>query len=537
MAAQPDYEGVAVGTGFGGLYSLYLLKQLGLKAKGLESAADVGGTWFCNRYPGARSDVTSDTYRYSNLVDKELLDQSEWSHNYLTQPELQSYFQEVARKHDLYSLISFNTELKAAHWDEETNLWRLHVSTGEKFTTRYLITGIGILHKPSLPDIPGLDTFKGQATHSSKWTPDIKWEGKRIAVIGSGASGVQLVSALGEQAKELTHFIRHAQYVLPAQLRAVLPEERKSINESYDQLWEGVFNSAVGFGFHEPTRTTLSVSPEERHKIFQELWDQGSGFRFLFGGFSDVASDEAANKEAIKFIHEKIKETVQDPKKAEVLLSKDWFARRPLTDDKYYERFNQDNVSAVDIKKNPITSIIPEGIQTADGRVHEVDLIVFATGFDAVDGTYFHIDFRGRNGQTLRKNWADGPRSHTGITTASFPNLFFVNGPGVPFANNPPVAEESARFAVDLIARAENLRKDKKGAGVVESTKAADEKWYEKCLEVAKSTLFSRTPSWFFGENIAGRAVAPRFYFGGIAGWKKEMDDVKQRDYAGFEFR
>ncbi|KAI5360673.1 Putative flavin monooxygenase, FAD/NAD(P)-binding domain superfamily [Septoria linicola] len=539
MTAQPDYEGVAVGTGFGGLYALYLLKQLGLKVRGIESAPDVGGTWYWNRYPGARSDVTSDTYRYSNVFDNELLLTHDWPHNYLTQPELQSYFQAVARKHELYPLISFNSDLKAAHWDDEDGFWKLEISTGEKFTTRYLVTSIGILHKPKIPDIPGLDTFKGQITHSSKWTPEIEWEGKRVAVIGSGASGVQLTSALAEKAKELTQFIRHAQYVLPAQLRPVSPDERKSINDKYDKIWEDVWNSAVGFGFDEPARPALSVSAEERHKIFQDLWDQGSGFRFLFGGFSDLATDEAANKEAINFIHNKIKETVKDLKKAEVLLSNDWFARRPLTDDNYYERFNQDNVHAVDITKNPIVSVVPEGIKTADGQLHEFDLIVFATGFDSVDGSYFRIDFRGLHNTSLPTHWSLGPHSHTGATTSLFPNLFFVNGPGVPFANNPPVTEESARFAADLIARAEEKRKDGSGRfkGIVESTQEADEKWLETMRVVAGQTLFARTGSWFFGENVEGRVKSPRFYFGGIGNWRREMKRVKEEGYEGFVFR
>jgi cyclohexanone monooxygenase len=216
---------------------------------------------------------------------------------------------------------------------------------------RYLVTAIGITHQKNVPDIPGLSIFRGQVTHSSTWTPDIRYENKRIAVIGSGASGVQLVSSLSEKANVLTHFIRHAQYVLPAAYRPVSKEERLLINQRYDNIWHDVFASSVGFGFPEPNRPTLSVSPEDREQIFQDLWDQGSGFRFLFGGFSDIATDEAANKEAIRFIHRKIKEIVKDPQKAEVLTSTDWFARRPLTDDKYYDRFNQDNVFAVDLRR------------------------------------------------------------------------------------------------------------------------------------------------------------------------------------------
>jgi cyclohexanone monooxygenase len=534
MTGTKYHDALVVGTGFGGLYELYLLKQLGLDVIAIDTAADVGGTWFFNRYPGARSDVESHVYRYS--WDKDLLQNSPWPHNYLLQPELLTYFQEVAHKHDLYKHIQFSTSLESATWDDDNDLWKVKFSTGEVLNVRYIVTAIGILHKKNVPDIPGVDDFKGQVTHSSTWTPEIQYENKRIAVIGSGASGVQLVGALSEKAQDLTHFIRHAQYVLPAAYRPVSAEERKLTNDRYEKIWNDVFASQVGFGFSEPNRPTLSVSPEDRETIFQDLWEQGSGFRFLFGGFSDLATDEAANKEAINFIHKKIKEIVKDPQKADVLTSSDWFARRPLTDDNYYSRFNQDNVSAVDLKKTPIKSIVSKGIETADGKVHEVDLIVFATGFDATDGSYFAIDFRGRKGKSLKDHWVEGPRTHIAATTSEFPNLFFVNGPGAPFANNPPVAEVTARFAADLIAHAEEIRKKGTGTGVVESTKEADEKWLEASKQVANLTLFPKTPSWFFGENIPGRTVGPRFYFGGIGRFRAAIADSIANGYSGFSF-
>ncbi|KAF2021451.1 cyclohexanone monooxygenase, variant 1 [Aaosphaeria arxii CBS 175.79] len=534
MTVSKHHDALVVGTGFGGLYELYLLKQLGLDVVAIDSATDVGGTWHWNRYPGARSDVDSQTYRYS--WDKELLQTSKWSHNYLTQPELEEYFQGIARKHDLYPHIRFETELKHANWNDQKNVWEVGTSAGDEFTVRYLVTAIGILHRKNIPQVPGLETFKGRVVHSSSWKPDVEWEGKRIGVIGSGASGVQLVGALAEHAKSLEHFIRHPQYVLPAALRPVSPEERKAINENYDKLWHSVFASSLGFGFPEPNRPVFSVSAKDREHIFQDLWDEGSGFRFMFGGFSDLATDEAANKEAINFIHRKIKEIVKDPETAEVLLSKDWFARRPLTDDKYYYRFNQENVSAVDLKKTPITSIESGGIKTSDGKLHELDLIVFATGFNATDGSYFAIDIKGRDGLSLRDHWSEAPRTHLGAATSKFPNLFFVNGPGAAFANNAPVTETGASFAADLIARAEEYRKEGKGNGVIESTKEADEQWFETITTVANQTLFSKTPSWFFGENVEGGAVAPRFFFGGIGRLRAAIAHEQEQGYPGFQF-
>ncbi|KAF2657686.1 cyclohexanone monooxygenase, variant 1 [Lophiostoma macrostomum CBS 122681] len=535
-APEHNYDALVVGTGFGGLYSLYLLKQLGLSVRGLETASDVGGTWFWNRYPGARSDIHSHVYRYS--WDKELLQTSPWPNNYLHQPEVLAYFQEVARKHALYPLIQFNTELTGADWDEERNVWRAKASSGETFVVRYLVTAVGILHHKNVPQFSGLDEFKGKVVHSSAWDSDIEWEGKRVAVIGSGASGIQIVSKLSEKAQTLTHFIRHAQYVIPSRFRAVSAEERKRINEQYEKIWHDVFLSNTAFGFVEPGRPTLSLAPEDRETVFEDLWKEGNGFRFLFAGFSDLATDEGGNKAAIDFIHRKIKETVKDPQKAEVLTSSDWFARRPLTDDHYYERFNQGNVFAVDVKKTPIRKITVEGIQTDDGTLHPVDLIVLATGFDAVDGSYTRLDLKGRDGISIKAHWeAEGPKSHIGASTSKFPNLFFVNGPGAVFANNPPVAEEGARFARDIIARAEEVRTKEGGVGVVENSVEAENKWQATIEQVAQATLFSKTPSWFFGENIPGKQVAPRFFFGGLGRFRAAIAEEKAGGYKGFQFR
>ncbi|EHY57983.1 Phenazine N-monooxygenase PhzNO1 [Exophiala dermatitidis] len=540
MGKERTHDALVIGTGFGGLYALYLLKQQGLDVKAIDTASDVGGTWYWNRYPGARSDVESHVYRYS--WDKELLlDKTLWTKNYLTQPELESYFQKVARKHDLYRHIQFNTDLVAAHWDNTAKLWIARTSSGDIFKVRYLIGAVGNLYKPNLPDWPGLDnnTFRGQIVHSSQWNPrEHNHIDKRVAVVGSGASGVQLVGALAEKAKTLTHFIRHAQFVLPASLRTVSDVERQTINDNYDRIWRQVFTSLSGMGFPEPARTVASVSPEDREAIFQDLWIQGSGFRFLFGGFSDLVTDEKANQAAIDFIHRKIDSIVTDPKKAQVLKSTDWFARRPLTDDQYYNRFNQDNVFAVDLKQTPIVRLHADSIETADGKKHQVDLIVLATGFDAADGTYYRIDIRGKDGTTLKDHWSQGPKTHHGVSTSKFPNLFFVNGPGAPFASNPPVTEEGARFIADLIARAEAHRTTT-GSGtdnvVIESTRDAEDAYTKDLHDAADPTLFPRTKSWFFGENIPGRHVAPRFYFGGLSRYRAALADIRERGYAGFD--
>ena len=535
MTAERHHDALVVGTGFAGLYALYLIKQLGLDVCSIEAAPDVGGTWYWNRYPGCRSDVESYVYRYS--WDKEHLQTSEWKNNYLTQPELLAYFQEVARKHGLYPLIQFNTVLTEAAWDEQCGLWVVKTGTGDVFHVRYLITAIGLLHKKKMPDIPGLDEFKGQIIHSAAWTPQIEYKNKDIAVIGSGASGVQLVGSLGEHAKSLTHFIRHAQYVLPAALRQVDESERQSINARYDEIWKQVFTSTAGFGFPEPARPVFSVSAADRESIFQKLWDEGNGFRFLFGGFSDLLVDEAANREAIKFIHKKIREIVKDPRKVEVLSSSDWFARRPLTDDFYYKRFTQDNIQAFDTSTNPITAITVDGIQTADGSMHNADLIVFATGFDAIDGSYSVVDIKGHKSKSLQEKWAEDCKTNVGIMTSEFSNLLIVNGPGAPFSNNPPASEEGARFVADLIARAEETRRGGKGTGIIESMPEAENQWFEEMEKVLMATLISKTPSWVSaGEIVPGERVSPRLYFGGLSRYRAKLADIRLQGYPGFSF-
>ena len=289
-------------------------------------------------------------------------------------------------------------------------------------------------------------------------------------------------------------------------------------------------------GFPEPARPTFSVSPEDRETIFEDLWNEGSGFRFLFGGFSDIFANPDANREAIKFIHRKIHEIVKDEKKAAPLISSDFFARRPLTDDKYYARFAQDNVAAVDLKKTPIESITPTGIKTSDGTEYPLDLIVFATGFDSVEGSHLRINFRGQKGKVLKDYWADGPKTYLGAESAGFPNLFFVNGPGAAFANNPPVSEEGARFAASLIAHSEELRKRGVTQGTVSSTEEADNQWRDEINKVSDATLFSKTPSWFYGQNVPGKHVAARFYFGGLAHFRALLAESRAKGFPGFKF-
>lgn len=574
-----DHTALVVGTGFGGLYALHLLRHdLGLDAVAVDAAGDVGGTWHWNRYPGARSDVESHVYRYS--WDRDLLQDGDWKNNYIAQPEIEEYFRDVTKRYGLYPFIRFRTELVGLEWEDEDEdegegagadakgagskgggAWRVHLKTttadGTETTkptttttterVRYVVAALGILSKPNIPRVPGLDEFArapGRTlVHSARWRPEIEWKGKRVAVVGTGATGVQLVNALGDErpgqgAASVTQFVRHAQYVIPTAFRPVAPEERAAVKAQYDDIWRLVYTTVSGMGFVEPARPALSVSAADREAIFEDLWKAGSGFRFFFGGFSDLAFDETANREAMNFLHRKIRQIVRDQETAAVLTPSTFFARRPLTDDKYYDRFNQPNVSVVNAAATPIVAATPTGLVTSDGKHREFDLIVLATGFDAIDGPFNALDVRGRSGARLNDHWSAGPRTLLGAETAGFPNFFFVNGPGAPFANNAPIAEEGARFAAALIAEAERRHAQAPATipAAIEPASKAEDEYTDMLGTLAQGTLFARTPSWFFGENVEGKKVAPRVYFGGLSRFRALLAENREKGFPGFVF-
>jgi cyclohexanone monooxygenase len=525
-------DALVVGAGFGGIYQLYALRKLGLNVKVIDLAGDVGGTWYWNRYPGAMSDTESFVYRYS--WDKEDLSTYPWSHHYVKQPEVLKYLEHVVDRHDLRKHMQFNIELLSADWDASENLWRVETSIGQTFKVRYLITALGLLSKANYPEIKGLDTFKGELTHTAAWRSNLSVDGKNVGVIGCGSTGVQVITEVAKKVKSLTCFQRTPQYSVPSGDRPVSPEYRQFVNSNYDDINAQVRNSICGFGFVESTVTFDSVSPEKREQIFEELWNQGNGFRFLFGGFSDIATNREANEAACQFIRNKISETVKDPEKAKKLTPHDLYARRPLCDGGYYEQFNRENVSIVDLKETPITTITPEGVQTEDGTVHKLDMLIFATGFDAVEGNYLRLKIRGREGKTLKDHWANGPTSYLGVFVPYFPNLFTITGPQGPFTNLPPAIEAHVELIAASIERAEAARK-MGGRGIIEALPEAEEAWVQECEKVAEGSLFKETTSWIFGNNISGKKVALRFYFGGLAKYYQTLKEVAEDEYRGFK--
>ncbi|OBT54752.1 hypothetical protein VE04_05431 [Pseudogymnoascus sp. 24MN13] len=532
---EKDFDAIVVGAGFGGIYMSKKLIDQGLSVKVIEAASDVGGTWYWNRYPGAMSDTGSHLYRYSWDLDD--LRQYPWERTYVRQAEVLAYLQHVVTRYRLRQYMEFDTEVISADWDDSSDLWVIQTSTGQKLAAKYLVTAVGLLSRQNFPNYPGIGQYKGELYHTGSWPKTHDFKGKRVGVIGSGSTGVQVITALADEVKHLLCFQRTPQYVVPSGTLVATPEYRKEINDSYEDIWKQAKNSQFAFGFEESKNPTMSVSSEEREKIFEEAWQQGNGFRFMFGTFCDISYDEEANKEAADFIRRKIRATVRDPVKASKLIPTDYYARRPLCDTGYYQKFNQDNVDIVDIKEMPITHFTEKGIVTSDGTEHELDVVICATGFEAVDGNYTRIPIRGRKGVTLKERWAGGPSSYLGVSVPDYPNLFMILGPNGPFTNLPPTIETQVEFISDLISHANNqapalINGTKRP--VVEATVEAEEKWADLCDKMSVNSLFRKGDSWIFGANVPGKKHSVLFYFGGLGNYRMVLDDVIRAGYKGF---
>jgi cyclohexanone monooxygenase len=529
-ARLADYDAIIVGSGFGGIYALHKLRnEQGLTVRAFEKGGGIGGTWYFNRYPGAKSDTEGFVYRYS--FDKDLLQDYDWSTRYLEQEHILGYLNHVVDRFDLRRDIQLNTEVTGARFDEARNVWVVRTGSGEEHTARYLVNALGLLAKTNIPDIPGRDSFAGTLVHTNAWPQDLDITGKRVGVIGTGSTGSQFIVAAPKIAGHLTVFQRSPQYCVPSGNGPVDPAEVERTKQNFDAIWDQVRNSVVAFGFTESAIEAMSVSAEERNRIFQENWDLGNGFRFMFGTFADIATNPEANEAAAAFIRSKIAEVVEDPETARRLTPTDLYAKRPLCNEGYYETFNRDNVTLVSLKETPIEEITPHGVRTADGVEHELDVLVFATGFDAVDGNYRSMDLRGRGGQHIDQHWDEAPTSYLGITTAGFPNMFMILGPNGPFTNLPPSIETQVEFITDLIHEAE-----REGGALIEATAEAEDGWTATCNEIAHMTLFPKAESWIFGANIPGKKNAVMFFMGGLSNYRAALGDVRSGDFKGFRF-
>jgi cyclohexanone monooxygenase len=526
--AGNELDVIVIGAGFAGLYAVHKLRnELGLNVRAFDNAAGVGGTWYWNRYPGVRCDTEVTAYCYS--FDRALFNEWKWNERYPRQPEILAYLNHVADRYDLRRSITFGATIASAHFNEATNRWEIVTTGGERLSAQFLVTGVGLLSSTNYPHIKGRETFHGKSYHTAAWPHEgVDLRRKAVGVIGTGSSGVQCITEIAPQVRELYVFQRRPQYTVPARHSPIPREDLEAINAGYDEYWESVLHSVTAFGFPESLVPAMSVSDDERNRVFEEAWEIGGGFRYMFATFSDIGVDPAANEAAAQFIRDKIKKIVKDPKTTAALTPLDLYARRPLCNDGFYETFNRDNVTLVDLRQEPIEEITPNGIRTT-ATEYELDVIVFATGFDAVTGNYLKIDIRGRHGEQLREKWAEGPRAHLGLVSAGFPNMFMIFGPMGPFTNQPPAHE----FQVDWVADAIEYARDH-GGGVIEATRQAEDAWMHECVQIANATLFTKIDSWINGANVEGKPVSVNFFMGGMGAYVDRMRQIAGNHYEGF---
>ena len=529
-----DVEAVVIGAGFSGLYMLHRLRNvMGLTVRLFEAGDGVGGTWYWNRYPGARSD--SDSYVYCYSFDEDLLQKWTWSERYPEQHEIRAYLEHVAERFDLNRDITLGTRVTAAAFDEETGTWTVRTDTGEAVRTRYLITGVGALSASNIPDFPGIDSFRGDSYHTGQWPHEgVDFTGKRVGVIGTGASAVQAVPLIARQAADLTVFQRTANYIVPARNGPVDPEVIAARKRDYQGIWDRVRASYFGFELNFIEKGALEASPEERERELMARWEQG-GFGIWLGSYVDIFFNDEANATVREFLHDRIRETVDDPETAELLIPKGYpfgCKRNPL-DSGYFETFNLPHVHLVDVKSNPIAAITEQGVRLEDGTEFALDAIVYATGFDAMTGPLNAIDIRGRGGQLLRDKWAEGPRTYLGLTSAGFPNLFMITGPQSPsvLSNMPVSIEQHVEFIGRIIG---DMRT--RGAETIEPTRQAEDAWVAHNQELAEATLFPTADTWYMGANIPGKPRVFLPHLGFVGPYRQKCDEVAANDYEGFVF-
>jgi len=530
--ARSEYDVVVVGAGFAGLYLLYELRRRGFSAVALEQADDVGGTWYWNRYPGARCDIESIDYSYS--FDPELQRTWQWSERYATQPEILRYLGHVADKHDLRRDIRFGTRVAAAAWDDAARRWRVRTEAGDELRCRYYVMATGCLSVPKTPDIPGVERFRGATYYTGRWPHEgVDFTGKRVAVIGTGSSGVQSIPLIAAEAAELTVFQRTPNFSRPAFNGPVDADKKARFDADPVAYREAARWSRIGVPSEPTVIRAFQVSEAERRTTFEGAWQSGD-LLAMGSTFADMGTNPEANEAACDFLREKIRAIVHDPETAESLCPKDHYygTKRPCLDTDYFETFNLPHVRLVDLRRDPIETITETGVTT---RAHafEVDAIVFAVGFDAMTGPLVSVDVAGRDGTTLRQKWAEGPRTYLGLMTAGFPNFFMVTAPGSPSVLSNMVV--SIEQHVEMIgACLDHMRGE--GLEVVEPTPVAEEGWVQHVNDAADITLYPRAASWYMGANVPGKPRVFLPYVGGVDRYRKICDEIVAGDYLGFAF-
>lgn len=527
-AADTEFDVIVVGAGFAGMYLLHRLRGMGFSVQVLEAAGDVGGTWYWNRYPGARCDVESMQYSYQ--FSEELQQEWEWTERYATQPEILRYVDHVADRFDLRRDIQFNTRVSSATFDDATATWRIETDDGVALTAAYCIMATGCLSVANKPKFEGQDSFAGPIYHTGHWPHEgVDFTGQRVAMIGTGSSAIQSIPEIAEQASQLFVFQRTANYAVPAHNGPLDPEAVREFKANYAELRARAKQTPTGNLYDAGAPSAMAVSAEEREREYEARWQAG-GLPFM-AAYGDLTVDPEANKSVADFVRGKIRTIVRDPAVAELLTPENIIGcKRLCVDTGYYDTFNRDNVTLVDISETPLERFTEAGVQV-DGRVYPVDAIVSATGFDAVTGALLRVDIRGRDGVSLRDKWRDGPVSYLGLALAGFPNLFTVTGPGSPsvISNMLPAIEQHVNWITDCIdyMRSKGLRR-------IEAQGDAEKAWVAHVGEVAGRSLRSTCDSWYIGANVPGKPRVYMPYIGGVPVYAQKCDQVVADGYDGF---
>jgi cyclohexanone monooxygenase len=522
-------DAVVVGAGFAGLYMLHRLRGLGLSARVFEAGDGVGGTWYWNRYPGARCDVESMDYSYS--FSDELQQEWTWTERYAAQPEILRYINHVADRFDLRRDVQLSTRVTAAVFDEAAGRWTVETDRGDRVSAPFCIMATGCLSDAQLPAIKGRETFEGRWYHTGRWPHEgVDFTGQRVGVIGTGSSAIQSIPIIARQAAHLVVFQRTPNYSVPAHNAPLDPDYERRVKADYAEFRRQARESRVGFVVERSGDSALAVSAEERAREYEKRWRRGGlGFSATY---ADLLTSQEANDTAAVFFRDKIREIVHDPAVAETLTPTDYplGTKRLCVDTGYYATFNRDNVTLVDLRKTPIEAITPHGVRTTDAE-YAVDSLVFATGFDAMTGALLKIDIRGRGDVTLADRWAAGPRTYLGLAVAGFPNLFTITGPGSPSVLSNMIV--SIEQHVDWIADCLRFMRAR-GRRCIEATVAAEDAWVAHVNEVGHLTLYPRAASWYMGANVPGKPRIFMPYIGGVGVYRQKCDEVAARDYEGF---
>ena len=531
MMKNVDVDVVVVGAGFSGLYLLYRLRKAGFSTRVFERGGDVGGTWYWNRYPGARCDVESLQYSYS--FDEQLQQDWHWPEKFSAQPDILAYANHVADRFNLKKDIEFNIEVKASWFDEKLKTWKITTNTGEEINAQYFIMATGCISTTQIPNIKGLSDYVGNTFHTGDWPhEEVDFSGQSIAVIGTGSSGIQSIPVLAKQAKKLTVFQRTPNYSIPSQNEPMTKKYERSWKDVYSERRKEMRYSAHGSLKDLNDVPALSVDEDQRQELYTKRWAIG-GTGFL-GSFNDLLTNADANYTAAEYVRQQIKRVVKDKETAEILCPRSYpiGTKRICIDTGYFETYNRENVKLVDISKKPIQRLVADGI-IVDDQLYAFDSIIFATGFDAMTGSIFNVDIKGRDGLALKEKWDAGPKTYLGLMSASFPNLFMITGPGSPSVKSNMIM--SIEQHVDLVIET-LLSMRRKGLSVVEPELEAENKWVDHVQEVANKTLFPQANSWYMGANIPGKPRLFMPYIGGVGAYREICEEIVANNYRGFKF-